>query len=121
MLCRRTVLSDEEVSNSASPSPTQHASSKRPRLLAPHLYCSSERPLCRNQSLDNASLNSSTASDVSTGHTDEDALHFHGHGPGPKNNSTPRTINSDEIDLMMPTPQTMPVSGKKNKEREREE
>lgn len=114
------MLSDEELSNSASPSPTHHASSKRPRLLAPHLYCSNERPLCRNQSLDNASLNSSTASDVSSGHTDEDAMHFHGHGPGPKNNSTPRTINSDAIDLMMPTPQTMPVSGKKKKDRKRE-
>lgn len=104
------MLSDEELST--SPSATHPVSNKRPRLLAPHLNCSIDRSLRRNQSIDNASVNSSSASDATSGHTDEDAMHFHGHGPGPKNNSTPRTINSDEIDLMMPTPQTMPVSAK---------
>ncbi|KAH8418907.1 hypothetical protein KR222_003806, partial [Zaprionus bogoriensis] len=87
---------------SASPSPRQQAGGKRPRLLAPHLYCSIERT-CHNLSLE-----SSTVSEASSAHSDEDALEFNGRGTGPKNNSTPRTVNSDETDLLMPTPQTMP-------------
>ncbi|XP_062140557.1 treacle protein [Drosophila sulfurigaster albostrigata] len=94
-----------------------HYDSKRPRLLAPHLYCSIERSH-RLHSADNESLDSSSSG---SNHTDncnsdassaDEALPFHGSGHGPKNNSTPRTGTSRTNDsaelIMMPMPQAMP-------------
>ncbi|XP_030246353.1 uncharacterized protein LOC108655353 [Drosophila navojoa] len=95
---------DEQHANPDLPTPSERFNCKRPRLLDPHLYCS----IGRTDHIDEEyqSLDSSTTSDFMGEQTD-DTLHFR-HGHGPKNNSTPRTATSEESELIMPMPQTMP-------------
>lgn len=101
-----TLSLDGKQAKSASPSPSERVSCKRRRLLDPHLYCS----IGPNDHVEeeNESLDSSTGSDITSEHTDDTINFSHGHGHGPKNNSTPRTATSEEAEVMMPTPQTMP-------------
>ncbi|KRG07588.1 uncharacterized protein LOC26528211 [Drosophila mojavensis] len=94
---------DGEQANPVPRSPSERFNCKRPRLLDPHLYCSIGRT---DHIEEYQSLDSSTTSDFTSEQTD-DPLHFR-HGHGPKNNSTPRITSSEESELMMPMPQTMP-------------